>query len=648
MKKLAEQLINTMNIGIFTIDVNYIITSWNKWLFSASAIRPKYAIGKNLLEVFPDIVRRNLKEKFDYVFETGQIVMLSPQFHQYLLPFKITSSAFKDHFKYMQQKATLIPISDEKNKNRGIVVTIEDVTESVNNSNDLKKSWKELKEATDFLNSIFNGTSNHAIIVTKRDGRIISCNKGTSKLFGFETSEVIDHLKIQDLVIKSKGRERIDIDLYKDEFLNDETFFEEMIGLKKNGGEFPINFAVSSRKQNGELGSIIVINDITEQKKLQENLLHAQKLESIGTLAGGIAHDFNNILSGIIGNISLLKMKLNNDNKIYSILDTMEKISQRGAGLTKRILSFARKGKKLLNYDPIFLNEVVAEVEQIISKTIDKKVEIKISHDEDLWAIYGDWSQMEQIIMNLIVNAKDAISNNGSIEIKCENIIIDKNLNIDYPELDAGNYVFLSVKDTGSGIKREIMDRIFEPFFTTKEVGKGTGLGLSIVYGIIKDHDGYIFVESEENEGTAVKIFLPAKIENSKLKDMEQIEIIQKGSGKILIVEDEVFIRKMLEEILIELNYTVLIASNGVEAIEIFKRHVHDIDLVILDLIMPKLNGEETYKFLKKIKPDVKVLFTSGYSDKNIDLNYLDDQYINFIPKPYSMEEIVKKINSFL
>jgi len=516
-------------------------------------------------------------------------------------------------------------------------------------NDELESIKNELKETKDFLNSIFCGTPDHALIITDSDGRILTCNNGFENLFGYRSSEINGDLKISDIVCNPQDKECIDFNKYKDILSNEPTYFKELTGIKKIGVKFPVKVTISLKdKYDKNSGAIIVINDNTDQRKMQQNLFRAQKMVNIGTLTSGIAHDFNNILTGIIGNISLLKMKINENESIYTILNSMEEVSERAAQLIKRMLSFARNGKELSNLEYLNVSTITMGVVEILSKTIDKKIKITNYFQEELWSISGNWAQIEQVVMNLLVNAKDAIENNGTINIRCKNVLINSTVKDTYEKVPAGYYVELSIKDTGTGIRKEDMDRIFEPFYTTKDPEKGTGLGLSMVNRIVKDHNGYIFLESEEKMGTEVVTFFPAVLKPNRAKKKDQLKISYKGKGTILVVDDEEFLRRLLNDLLIELNYEVILASNGIEAVEIFKNKKEKIDLVILDVIMPELNGEETYYELKKIEKNVKVLFSSGYSGDLIDYRDFQSDPIEFISKPYSLNDISKKIKTIL
>ncbi|MBI5199594.1 MAG: response regulator, partial [Nitrospirae bacterium] len=329
-----------------------------------------------------------------------------------------------------------------------------------------------------------------------------------------------------------------------------------------------------------------------EEARIREELFQTQKMDAIGVLAGGIAHDFNNILQGILGYASLLKMKISENDPIYKPLEVIEHSAESAADLTKQLLGFARKGKYFI--EPINLNNVVENVRKIITRTFDRAIEIKANINSDLWTIEGDKSQIEHVVLKLCINARDAMPAGGVIRIdtlNSENKVGDALHSTVIP----GRYAVLKISDTGKGMDQEIKNRIFEPFFTTKGIGKGTGMGLAMVYGIVKNHNGFITVDSEIGKGSTFTVYFPA-VEKEIKRDEPELKEIPRGRGTILVVDDEEFIRALSKEALGGLGYNVLEASNGEEAIEIYKNQRDNIELVVLDLIMPKMGGKETFE----------------------------------------------------
>jgi len=423
--------------------------------------------------------------------------------------------------------------------------------------------------------------------------------------------------------------------------------------IRKDGSNVSLELSVSLRKDQDGLptGYRGVLRDVSERKqteeekhKLENQLQQASKMESIGTLAGGIAHDFNNILMGIQGNASLMLLKIESDHPNYEKIKNIEKYVQNGTELTKQLLGFARRGKYLIKATD--LNEIIEKSSSLFART-KKEIRVHTELSEDLWTAEVDRGQIEQVLLNLYVNAWQAMSTGGDLYLKTENIILDRSYLKPY-KVEPGRYVKISVSDTGVGIDKETQERIFEPFFTTKEMGRGTGLGLASVYGIIKSHGGYINVYSEKEKGTVFTIYLPAS-EKVAPKEIESgPAAIIKGSGTILLIDDEKMILDVGIELLEELGYTVKSAMSGTEAIDVFKEERGKIDLIIMDMIMPGMGGGETFDRLKEIDPDIKVLLSSGYSINGQATKILRRGCDGFIQKPFNMNQLAEKVQRIL
>ena len=388
-----------------------------------------------------------------------------------------------------------------------------------------------------------------------------------------------------------------------------------------------------------------IIADISERKNLEQQLIQAQKMESIGMLAGGIAHDFNNLLAGVLGYASFIKKQITPDDKFYKYIDIIEQSAHRASNLTQQLLAFARGGKYQVK--PLNINRIVIETIKLLERSIDKSITIEIDLEEDIYTIKADSSQMQQILMNIFINARDAMPNGGVIKIKTENIIIDESFITKHLSAKYGKYIKISITDTGIGIPEENINKIFEPFFSTKAKDKGTGLGLSMVYGVVKNHNGFIDVRSKVNKGTQFDIYLPATTLQPEESQVIEIEA-RGGKETILLVDDEEIIRNLAKDILESKGYKIILAKDGLEAIEIFKTGKDKIDLVILDMIMPKLGGKETFRKLKEVHPPIKCILSSGYTKETIAREILKEGALGFVQKPFRINELASIVRTAL
>jgi signal transduction histidine kinase len=386
-----------------------------------------------------------------------------------------------------------------------------------------------------------------------------------------------------------------------------------------------------------------VAADITEEKRLKEQLLQAQKMEAIGTLAGGIAHNFNNLLTGVVGNASLLLMDIDSEHPHYENLKNIEKQVKNGSKLTAQLIGFARKGQ--YEVKPISLNQVVKETSDTFDIT-RKEIVVHQELDAKLYGIKADQGQLEQTLLNLCVNAADAMPGGGNLFLKTQNVT-HKDMTGKPFDPKPGNYTLLTIRDDGAGMDKETMERIFEPFFTTKGLAEGTGLGLASAYGIIKGHGGYIDVDSEKGHGTTFSIYLPSLEEAVKNKKGLPGEIV-KGKGSVLLVDDEEMVLNIGEQILEKLGYEVLSAMGGIEALELYEKNQDKIDMVLLDMVMPGMGGGKTYDKMREINSHIKVLLASGYSIEGEAEEILERGCDGFIPKPFSIEELSNKMREIL
>jgi two-component system, cell cycle sensor histidine kinase and response regulator CckA len=392
----------------------------------------------------------------------------------------------------------------------------------------------------------------------------------------------------------------------------------------------------------GRPGVLCSLRDITPQKRLEAQYLHAQKMEAVGTLAGGVAHDFNNLLQAVLGYTEVLLLEKETDDPNCRPLTAIQQAAQRGADLTRQLLTFSRKVRskqKALN-----LNQEIRQVEELLQRTIPKMIQVELRLSEDLWAISADPVQIGQILMNLAVNARDAMPAGGRLVIGTQNETLSQESCDGHIGWKPGNHVLLTVSDTGQGMEKEVLEHLFEPFFTTKGVGKGTGLGLAVVYGIVKGHGGYIDCESELAKGTLIKIYLPAVEQVTEAAEPERKKPLKGGTETILLVDDEEAIRDLAKAILSAFGYNVLTASDGETALEIYRVEKEEIDLVILDLIMPGMGGLRCFEDLLNTNPALKVVIATGYSPEDSAKAMVEAQARGFIRKPYNMDQLLLSV----
>ncbi len=423
--------------------------------------------------------------------------------------------------------------------------------------------------------------------------------------------------------------------------------------LTKTGEERWVDVTAAPIKYQGESAVLITGFDITERKaaeaeriRLEEQLFHIQKLDSIGTLAGGVAHDFNNLLTAITGNTQLA-MRGNPDEKLKRRLSEIERAAESAARLTRQLLSFSRRQQ--LQRRGIDINDTINNFVKMLRRMIGEQIDLQVHLKPELFPVFADPSAIEQVLMNLVVNAADAMPNGGEIIIETDNATIDEDYEKQHPWARAGQYIKLIVSDNGTGMDEATRLHIFEPFFTTKEQGKGTGLGLSVVYGIIRQHNGLINVYSEQGHGTTFSLYLPVAISNKSINLAEKMRpVVRGGIETILLAEDEESLRELAQTLLNEFGYKVLLARNGEEAVEIYKEKKNEIDLVVLDAVMPKMNGMEAYKEIKNQNDLLPIIFMTGYSSELLKNKPFVEQNAVIIQKPFNIERLVRVVREVL
>jgi PAS domain S-box-containing protein len=484
------------------------------------------------------------------------------------------------------------------------------------------------------------------IFQTTPDGCYLQVNPALAKMYGYESPEELmttisdighqiyvdpeDRLLLQEAIAKQGFVEGFEAQQYQ-----------------KDGTK--IWTSSNARAVLNPHGNIIyfegTVENITDRKHLESQLLQAQKMEAIGTLAGGIAHDFNNILSALIGYGNLLHMKMDEDDPLRIYVERMLVSSEKAVNLTQSLLAFSRK--QVIKLQPQTVSTIIRGIEKILQRLLTEDIELKVmTADKDI-TILADLTQIDQVLLNLATNARDAMPKGGVLLIETEEVQIDHEFTRSHGYGEPGDYALISVTDSGTGMDEMTKQKIFEPFFTTKEVGKGTGLGLSIVYGIVKQHNGYINVVSEPGEGTSFRIYLPATKTAAEEADRIPTDV-EGGTETILLAEDNTDLRKLLREVLASKGYTTIEATDGEAALELFLEHKDSIDLLILDVVMPKKNGKEVFDEVRKVQPGVKALFTSGYTGDVVLDKGVHDGVVDFIQKPLSPNELLHKVRTVL
>ncbi len=519
---------------------------------------------------------------------------------------------------------------DENGQPLRMIGTTRDIT-------DRKETERKIFEQAALLD-----IATDAILVRDLKSQIIFWNQGAERMYAWQSQEVLAK-NTKDIFYNSHDNEQ-EIAAFKT-VLNSGNWEGELYKKTKLGEEI----IVQSRwtlmlDANSKPKSILTVDtDITEKKRLQQQYFRAQRLESIGILAGGIAHDINNILTPILGSAQLLKVRFSQDNnRVLQMLTIIENNAKQGAALVKQLLSFARgfEGK----YTILQVNDLIKDTIQFAKQTLSKSIKFSTHLSPKLAPVYGDKTQLHQVVMNLVVNAADAMPNGGYLSISAENLYIDEDIRHINCHAKVGNYIVITVRDTGTGMSPEIVERIFEPFFTTKDFGKGTGLGLSTVQGIIKSHKGFINVDSKVGKGSKFQVFLPSLNQEISLLKSDDNKMYQGRGELILLVDDEAQIIEVTKTILENYNYQIITAKNGQEAIDIYTENQEEIKLVLMDIMMPEMDGNAAICKLKEINPQVKIIACSG---RNIEADN-EAQVAAILLKPYSNQELLKKLNFVL
>jgi PAS domain S-box-containing protein len=528
------------------------------------------------------------------------------------------------------ESAMISPIVDEKGVITHFVAVKEDITAR-------KKSEEIVHLLSHTVESI-----GECVSITDLHNHIIYANNAFLKTYGYTAQELIGkHIKMVGVYTT-----------VDDEDVLDATFKGgwqgELINRKKDGTEFPISLSSSAvLDETGKAVALVgVAIDITEQKKLQEQLLQSQKMEAIGRLAGGVAHDYNNMLGVILGYAKMLEAEIPTRTSAHRKVKSIITAAERSVNLTKQLLSFARK--QIVAPIVLNLNEELTLLQKMLEQLIGEDVELNLRLAGGIWNMKMDPVQVTQILTNLVTNARDAITNVGTIIIETSNITVDTPLTMDSSNVSPGEYVLLTFSDNGTGMTHKTMEKIFEPFFTTKPVGQGTGLGLATVFGIMKQNNGHINVYSEIGHGTTFKLYFPRSQEKETVQTSEEELIPLIGTETILLVEDEKDLIEYVKLSLENLGYTVFAANSPLQALALCKEKQQSIDLLITDVIMPEMNGKELKENVQRLYPQIKTLYMSGYTADIVAHRGVLDEGIQFLQKPFSPKALAQKIRTLL
>jgi PAS domain S-box-containing protein len=519
-------------------------------------------------------------------------------------------------------------------------------------ANSLQKRESTLNEQLHFLQQLLDSIP-IPVYYKDADGLYLGCNTAFEKFIGLPRREIVGKT-VYDVAPKERADKHHEADVVLLCHPGVQTY--EASGIYKDGECHDVifnkaTFVDSNGCVTGIVGAMMDITSLRkaeEARKILELQLHqAQKMEAVGQLAGGIAHDFNNILTAIIGYAEIISLRLEKDSPLRHFLEQVLASADRAAELTDGLLAFSRK--QVMHVKPIDLNRVVLDFKKMLGRLLPEDIDFRTTVAEKDLIIMADKGQIEQVLMNLVTNAKDAMPSGGSLIIDVSSIVMTERFVHAHGFAEPGNFACISVADTGHGMDEEITKRIFEPFFTTKEVGKGTGLGMAMIYGIIKQHNGCISVSSEHSRGTTVKIFLPLITEEIReVHGTPAPEAPQGGTETILLAEDEVMVRELHTMILEGVGYRIIEAIDGQDALDKFREHMTDVDILVTDVVMPKLGGKILYEEIRKIRPDMKVLFMSGHTKDIIEERGMMDGKLSFLTKPVKTLELLKLVRHTL
>ncbi len=608
-----------------------------------SPIEVRVALRKDAPEEFQDTFDRHIKEM---IYDTESVLHQSIERYMTMGSEKGYRYSKVRHLLYSLLTLVFAAISlvyvRKARKNR--MALSEKAVELERESLDRHEVERALGLSEEKYRNLFE-SSPYGITIIGFDGTLIDSNRAAADLVGVGWKEYIGNdigsvlpLKRHLPLIRKKIKEIRESDL--------KDLFELEIIPSGRTDSRTLNVHVSAIEQDGKRVVLAIFSDITQKKMLEERVLQMQKMESIGTLAGGIAHGFNNLLTGILGYSNMLKMDRHDDKEVLKAVEVIEKSAERASRLTSQLVGFAREGKHFVQ--PVDMQRVINDVLSMMEKTLDRNIRVEMRFEAEHMIVSGDPTQLEQVILNLSLNARDAMASGGKLLVRTGNVDLDKSAAEANGAGGPGRYLVIEVEDTGYGIPKQIQARVFDPFFTTKQKRDGTGMGLAMVYGILVNHGGSISVESEEGMGATFRVLLPVD-ENATSDARETKTIIPlTGRGRIVVVDDEEIVLKVTRGMLLKLGYEVNIFQDCQEAIGYFKDNHDEIDLVIIDLVMPGMDGAEFFRKVKEIDPDVKTILSSGFILDERAQKLLDEGMNGFIQKPFGLTQFSRAVAKIL
>lgn len=647
-------IIDFLPDATFVIDKEQKVIAWNKAIEELTGISKKDIIGRGDYAYAVPFYGEPKPILIDMVFLSNREIE-----KQYVnIERKGNYLSAETHLLFSRGKAmyvlgTASPLFDRDGNLAGAIESIRDITEQ-------KLSEKDLRDSEERFRTLA-ASAQDAIIILDNDGNISYWNEAGERLFGYSSDEALGR-NGHRLLIPQRYYEKYNAGFGLFRETGEGPVIgktQELTGVKKDGTEFPVEVSISAFKWNDKWNAIGILRDLTERRKLELQFMQSQKMEAVGTLAGGIAHDFNNMLTGIMGSLSLLKHKLEKQDAISRemlerFLNIMDDAGTRATDTVQQLLTLSRKQE--MTFTLVDLTRVIKRVMTICSTAMDKSIELVPAYPDRSAMVMGDENHLEQILLNLCINAGHSMTlmrdpcqpQGGRLTVEIEPVPGDSRFRASHPLAKEGEYWKVSVKDTGVGMDSRTVVSIFDPFFTTKEKGQGTGLGLAMVYNSVKQHDGFIDVYSEVGTGTTFNVYLPVYHGD----DVERIAPgsgkIEYGSGLILLVDDEECVRLMARSILEECGYDVITAVDGEEAVNIFRERHGEIDLVILDMVMPRKSGKDAFIEMQKIDPSLKVLLASGFRLDERVKEVMELGIKAFVQKPYSITKLSGTVYSII